>query len=290
MTSSDEASYSPSDAWMASLNWLKENSPEPFGDPAAYYDQYDIPPPGESFDYPASAYGVTAWWDYGYWILQIAHRMPSANPSQEPDPIEKVADLFLAQHDAAAAAMMADLDSAYIIAEFDTATMQLVQRGDSIIYFGKFHAILTWAQKAQSDYYDVFYVPYTSGETTQYAPRLLFYPDYYKSLYVRLYNFGGEAVTDINPVVISWVEEEQEGALYKRVTAAQDFTTYQEALDYLAGLGEGNHAIVGVSLFISPVPLDAAPGFDLVHSSEQGTSVPGVGFIPEVKIFEYSAP
>jgi len=290
ITSSAEASYSPSDAWMASLNWLRENSPEPFGDPAAYYTQYEIPPPGESFDYPASAYGITAWWDYGYWILQIAHRMPSANPSQEPGPIEKVAALFVSQDDAAAAAIMAELDSSYLIAEFDTATMQLVQRGTSVIYYGKFHAILTWAEKEQTAYYDVFYVPYTSGDTTQYTPRMLFYPDYYRSLYVRLYNFNGGAVTDISPVVISWDEEEQEGQTVKIVTAAEQFDSYQEALDYLNGLGEGHHTIVGVNPFISPVPLEAVPGFELVHSSEQGTSVSGAGFIPEVKIFEYTAP
>jgi hypothetical protein len=168
--------------------------------------------------------------------------------------------------------------------------MQLAQRGDSVIYFGKFHAILTWAEKQQTDYFEVFYVPFTSGDTTQYAPRMLFYPDYYRSLYVRLYSFDGAAVTDINPLVITWVEEEQNGQLFKRITAAEDFTDYQEALDYLAGLGEGNHTIIGVSPFVSPVPLDAAPGFELVHSSEQGTSVSGVGFVPEIKIFAYTAP
>jgi dolichyl-phosphooligosaccharide-protein glycotransferase len=290
MTSAAEASYSPSDAWMASLDWLRQNSPEPFGDPAAYYHQYDIPPPAESFDYPASAYGVTAWWDYGYWILQIAHRIPSANPSQEPEPIRKVAALFLAQDDAAAAAIMAELDSSYVIGEYDSATIQLAQSGDSFIYFGKFHAILTWAEKEQSDYYDVFYVPDNFDDPAQYTPHVVYFPDYYHSLYVRLYNFNGAAVSDITPVVITWVEDEQGGQLFKRLTAAEDFTSYQEALDYLNGLGEGLHAIVGTSPFVSPISLDAAPGFALVHSSAQGTSLSTVGFVPEVKIFSYTSP
>jgi hypothetical protein len=183
---------------------------------------------------------------------------------------------------------MAELDSSYVIAEFDTATMQLLNTGNSMIYYGKFHAILTWAEKEQSDYYDVFYVPDDFANPTQYSPRMLYLTDYYRSLYVRLYNFDGEAVTDVNPAVITWVEEEQEGQTIKRITAAQGFTNYQRAIEYRDSLGEGNHAIVGVNPFISPVPLETAQGFQRVYSSEQGTSMPSVGFMPEVKIFEYT--
>src|SRR4030042_4840872 len=38
----------PSDAWCASLSWMRDNTPDPFGNPDFYYDIYEPPPPGES--------------------------------------------------------------------------------------------------------------------------------------------------------------------------------------------------------------------------------------------------
>ena len=74
--------YAPSDAWCESLSWMRDNTPDPFGNPDFYYDLYEPPPPGESYDYPQTAYGVTAWWDYGYWITRIGHRIPTSNPGR----------------------------------------------------------------------------------------------------------------------------------------------------------------------------------------------------------------
>jgi oligosaccharyl transferase (archaeosortase A-associated) len=284
ITTREEASYSPSDAWMSALSWLRENSPEPLGDPAAYYRQYDAPPPGETFAYPPTVYSVTAWWDFGYWILQIAHRIPSANPSQEPKPIVKVANLFLSQDAAAAAVIMDELRSSYIIGEFDSATMRLIRRTDSVVYYGKFHAILTWAEKEQNNYYDVFYLA-ANEEKTQWVPAMFYYPEYYRCLYVRLYNFNGDAVTDEQPWVITYDTDEQGN---KFILEYSSFASYQEALDYVDSQESGNHAIIGSSPFISPVPLEAVPDFNLVYSSSQGTSLSGVGLVPEVKIFEYT--
>ena len=74
------AQFAPSDAWCESLTWLKNNTPDPFSNPDFYYDRYELPPPGEKYNYPQTAYGVTAWWDYGYWITRIGHRIPTSNP------------------------------------------------------------------------------------------------------------------------------------------------------------------------------------------------------------------
>ena len=80
----------PTDGWMQALTWMQANTPEPLGDPNAYYKLYNT-----DYKYPASAYGVTTWWDYGYWVSVIAKRLPSVNPSQDPEPIIKTANLFL---------------------------------------------------------------------------------------------------------------------------------------------------------------------------------------------------
>jgi len=67
------------EGWYSSLLWLKDNSPEPFNDPDFYYELY---PPRDEFEYPETAYGVMSWWDYGYFMMQISHRIPNSNPGQ----------------------------------------------------------------------------------------------------------------------------------------------------------------------------------------------------------------
>jgi len=36
-TTASRAQFAPSDGWVSSLSWMKENTPEPFGDPDLYY-------------------------------------------------------------------------------------------------------------------------------------------------------------------------------------------------------------------------------------------------------------
>ena len=69
-----------------SMTWLRDHTPPPFTvrPPAAgeeyYYARYPrdgVPPPD---------YTVMNWWDHGYWIVQLARRVPVANPTQERAP------------------------------------------------------------------------------------------------------------------------------------------------------------------------------------------------------------
>jgi len=265
------ARFAPSDAWMASLTWMKANTPEPYGNPDAYYNIYESLPRGE-YKYPESAYGVTAWWDYGYWITRIAHRLPSATPAQEPGPITKIANLFLAKEESSAQEILEELDSSYLVADYEVATT-------------KFWAVVTWAGKEQSDYVGVYYYPHEGNL----VPVQLYYPEYYRTLFVRLYNFDGQAVTDGTAVVVSYDERTDRGGThYKQITNVEEFSSYQEALDHIASQESGNYDIVGVTPFISPVPLAAVQDYKLVYSSELGVSQQDVGLIPEVKIFEYN--
>ncbi|HEY3362857.1 MAG TPA: oligosaccharyl transferase, archaeosortase A system-associated [Methanosarcina sp.] len=72
-------SNDPPGPWMEACIWLRSNTP----DPGMNYNAiYDAPETGELFNYPATAYGVMSWWDYGHYIEAIGHRMPNANPFQ----------------------------------------------------------------------------------------------------------------------------------------------------------------------------------------------------------------
>jgi oligosaccharyl transferase (archaeosortase A-associated) len=272
--------YAPSDGWQESLLWMKDNTPEPFGDPEAYYGLYENPPPGESFEYPESAYGVTSWWDYGYWITRTAQRIPNANPSQATGPIENVAAYLLSTdipNDQEIQDILLDFNTKYVAIDFEMT-------------LAKFPAIANWADEPYEKYFEIYLIPY-SGQLTA---KIIYYPEYYQTTCVRLYHFNGEAFTDEKPVVIEY----EEAGGYKRITRISTFSSYEEALDYLQTEGTENRRIVGLYPFISPIPLEKMEDYRLVHTSEQRVEhldwklVPEVSpvsfLLPDVKIFEYT--
>lgn len=266
-----QARFAPSDAWMASLTWMRDNTPEPLGDLDAYYKLYEPPLPGENFTYLRSAYGVTSWWDYGYWISRIAHRIPSANPSQAPKPIKKVASLFLSQDKSEAREIIDELKSSYIILDSATCT-------------SKFWAVTTWAGEDEDKHIGTYYLPYEG----QLVELRLFHTEYYNSLCVRLFNFDGEAVTGESPAVVSYQEQvDRQGHSFKQITDIQEFDSYQEAVEYMESDNSVEHKIIGLHPFISPISMEAVEDYKLIYSSEYGITDQNLGLIPEVKIFEY---
>ncbi len=287
------APFAPSDAWISSLYWLKENTPEPFGNPDFYYHleshkyrslsllKRTVPNPSgdpdfyyqleKSYPYPESAYGVLAWWDYGYWITRIAHRIPNANPGQDARALTSVASFFTSQDERSANEIAQELGSAYIIIDYETAT-------------NKFWAIVMWAEKERSEFFDTYYAP----QETQLLPVQLYYPEYYHSLSTRLYNFDGKAVTPESSMVISYQEgTDEKGTPYKIITSAEQFENYEEAEAYLLSQETANYKIVSNNPFISPVPLEALEHYQLIHSSNSTITLPSGATIPKVKIFEY---
>lgn len=256
--------FAPSDAWIGSLSWLRENTAEPFDSADFYYERYGTP-----FEYPDTAYGVTAWWDYGYWITRVAHRIPSNNPGAGAIGGNlAVAQLLVAQDEATAGEIMAKLGSRYLMTDYQIVT-------------GKFHAPVTLSGLNVEDFYATFY--YREQEDTLTLKSVaMYFPEYYRSLAVRLHNFGGEAVTPEEVLVISWEwRRSAENMPYRDITKAQSFPTYEEASEFIAGQESGNHQIVSPNPFASPAPLEKLEHFALRHS--QGD----MGGIPEVRIFEY---
>ena len=254
--------FMPSNAWMDSLSWLRNNTPEPLGTPDAYYDVIKKPAGSTNYmyPYPETAYGVTAWWDYGYWITRIAHRMPSTNPSQETTPIKNVANLFLSDNKSMTNDLMQSLKSSYVII-------------DDEIVSAKYHALITWSGRNQGEYYDIYYVP----QDSRLQPIIVFYPAYYRSLCVRMFVFNGESVSIEKPIVITYSDNlDKNGNAIKVVTEIKDFGSYQSALDYMASRNITNQRIVGANNTSSPIALEAVTDFKLVYNSAN-----------EVKIYEY---
>jgi len=276
--------FAPDDAWLSSLSWLKENTPEPFGDPSFYYQRYQPPLPEERYPYPESAYAVMSWVDYGYWITRIAHRPVNLTPgpggfyvatfflSQDEDSTQEVEWVSRWEKEIIPEKEIIEkLGSAYIIIDQQTVT-------------SKFWALASWAEKEAGEFFDIYYVP----QGSQLMPIRLFYPAYYRSMVVRLYNFDCQAVTPEQSIVISYEEKRApDGKLIKILTDVQEFPSYEEAKAYIASQKSGKHRIVSDSPFISPVPLEALKHYQLIYSSEESVPQPGAGDIPIVKIFQY---
>lgn len=267
-----QAIFAPSDAWCQSLDWLRDNTPEPFGDANYYYRLYPQLPDGQMYQYPQSAYSIMSWWDYGYWITRISHRVPATNPSQDPGPIIDVANFMLSQDEAGGQKLAQKLNSSYIIIDYSMVTSKL-------------WAMARWSGGKQEEYFDMFYVV----QNNQLTPLVLFYPPYYRSLGVRLYNFEGKAVTPENTVVINFEDKvARDGTPYKEITGAQTFATFDDAQDYVAKQNLPKYRIVSNDPFVSSVPLAALEQFKLVHgdgSIKVGSAKDGTA---EVKIFEYT--
>lgn len=278
------ARFAPTDAWVSSLRWMRENTQEPFGDPEFYYQRYEAPPPETSYPYPDSAYGVIAWTDYGYWITRIARRPANLTPgpggfyvatfllsqdeesTREVEWVTKWENTMIPEKD-----IIEKLGSNYIIIDDLTAS-------------SKFWALAQWAKQDLTTFQDVYLVPQPDGN---FNPARLFHPEYYQSMLIRLYHFDGQAVTPQRTLVIAFEERPTDkGQLVKLITDVQVFATYQEATAYMSAQESGNYRIVSDNPFVSPVPLSKIENFRLVHSSDD--QVPNVGTeLPSVKIFEY---
>jgi oligosaccharyl transferase (archaeosortase A-associated) len=257
------SNYIMNKGWYSSCLWLKDNSPEPFDDPDFYYELY---PPRDEFEYPETAYGVMSWWDYGYFIMQIAHRIPNANPGQAG--AVQAGQFFTAQNESSANERADESGLKYVMIDYAMA-------------ISKFYAMVEWAGGNVSNFYEIYYQQTEDGG--QWG--LLYYPAYYRSTVARLYNFDGKAVTPAESIVVSYKENVgSEGGKYKEITGGWSFPTYEEAEAYVGNQTSGNYRIVSNDPFSSPVPLEELNSYERVYPSEATITK------KTVKIFEYLGP
>jgi asparagine N-glycosylation enzyme membrane subunit Stt3 len=286
--------YGPNTDWYEALTWMKNNTPDPFGNDSFYYSLYKAPADGQPYAYPASAYGVMSWWDYGHWITRIAHRLPNANPFQggiggtasNGSIIPGASTFMTAQDEATASSIMDTLDSRYVAIDYETA-------------WAKYHTMIVWSGKNESDFYEAWYQDSITGEISTHQTSstgnvyMLFYPAYYQSMCARLYNFGaGAAVPNNSTWVLSYTEEtDTNGGKFKKLTSAANngnpFSTYEEAAAFIND--HPGYVIVGTNPFVSPIPLESLKEYKLIHSSPSVVIQSDDTSISYVEIFEYTS-
>ncbi|MCX6005098.1 MAG: oligosaccharyl transferase, archaeosortase A system-associated, partial [Chloroflexi bacterium] len=275
--------HAPGDAWMEALEWLKKNTPEPFGDADFYYKLYSAPEPGKSFNYPPTAYSVLVWGDYGYWVTRIGRRIPTSNTGALV--LIKEALYFTSDNPANAGEMLKDSNAKYIIIDNRIASPN-----------DKLYALLSvqtkkneagnWITKyKESDFYELCWYQ----KAGKYEPLLVFYPEFYRSMVIRLYNFDSKQVVPRQTSVMTYENRRTAQGDFKEITGIKNFNSYEDAEAFIASQKSGSHSIIGTDPMASPVPLKTLTDYKLVYSSSQKASN-FTAALPEIKIFEYSLP
>ncbi len=262
------ALYAPSDAWCESMDWLRTNTPEPFADAGYYYARYE--PSSASGARPTAAYSVLCWWDYGYWVSRIGQRVPFSNPGTS----NRYDDgrYFMSRSAEEAEELRSKWDMRYVI-----VNGYIVDRDSG------FKVLAAGDGQPASKYSEIYY----RTKQDKLAPTLLYYPEYYRTMVVRLYCFDAKAYTPVETAVISWeAKTGADGLAYREITGLKTYGSYAEAEAFIAAQKTGNWRIVGKDPLASPVPLEELEGYRPVFASAQKARV-GNNELAEVKIFEY---
>ena len=160
----------------------------------------------------------------------------------------------------------------YITIDADTATT-------------KFYAIAGYAREKENRFFEMYFKDEGNGMM---RGDYYFYPEYYRSLAVRLYNFNGKEVIPERITVISYEDRVFDGIPYKVIIGSKDFADYQTASSFIKQQPSGKYRIVGTDPFKSCVNLEALDMYRKVYESETMELHYTDDALPRVKIFEYS--
>jgi oligosaccharyl transferase (archaeosortase A-associated) len=258
--------------WRESLEWMGNNTP-PTG-----VDYYTIYNP-KTFQYPAEAYGVMSWWDYGHMITYIAKRIPNANPFQSGvvGPTGS-ANYFMSISEDEGNQVLDRAGTRFIITDIEMDTT-------------KFWAMATWYNTSEgaSPYQMTLLTP--GQNMNSYESVLLNTPLYYLTMISRLHNFDGSLKTPSSAYYIEYADPSISQVSLPVITGAEAVNAsdaVSRAAEYNLNAPAGYHAAAlspAITLPIETVP--ALRHYRLVHESPTNVFNSNTTDIKYVKTFEY---
>jgi oligosaccharyl transferase (archaeosortase A-associated) len=259
--------------WVETLNWMNTHTPDPGVNYTQIYDK-------ATFKYPAQAYGVMSWWDYGHLLTYIAKRIPNANPFQEGvQGVNGSAAFFIASNEQSANTVLDNERTRYVVTDYEMDT-------------GKFWAMATWHNQTLGDSpYHVWVLSPKQGIGGGYDPVQLITPSYYTTMISRLHNFDGSLVDPKTSYYVVYVDSTITQVYYPVINDVQQVPSAEltaKINEYNANPLPGYHAIaLSPSIIISPQKIPALQHYRLVHESPSGVFPAGVPDLKYVKTFEY---
>ncbi len=255
--------------WKESLEWMKNGTPATGMDMKKVYDK-------QGFTYPAQAYGVMSWWDYGHMITYIAERIPNANPFQQgvagPD---GSAAYFISTNATESDRILDVKETRYVVTDIEMAVT-------------KFWAMATWynSTAGQAPYQPTMYTR-SQQNTNVLEPVTVYLPAYYQTTIAKLQIFDGSETAPGTAYYIEYQDTSKSKTAYPLITGVKSVNAtdaVQQAAAYNARAAAGTHATAaGVSPDQPTETVPALSHYRLVHESPTGTSAT----IKYVKVFEY---
>ena len=231
--------------YRTSLEWLRRNTPEPFGSGDYYYARYR---PGDT---PRPAYTVMAWWDYGYEIIRLGRRVPVANPTQAGADI--AGRFFTSLDEAEAVKVLDQTNTRYVIAH---AEVPILPRGGLVQ--GKFETLAAWAGKDITQFWETFLSKDANGRpwpARAVSSRVL--PDD-GGTPLRVQRAGRDRRTTRRTSITYAERRNADGTIGKEILESRRFKTYDGATAWIDRVGHTGRTIVGLDPKQTPVPLAAA--------------------------------
>ena len=258
--------------WRESLEWMGNNTPDTGVDYLTIYHR-------ETFRYPAEAYGVMSWWDYGHMITYIAKRIPNANPFQSGvvGPTG-AADYFMSITEDEGNQVLDRAKTRYVITDIEMDTT-------------KFWAMATWynTSAGASPYQMTLLTP--AQDPNNYESVLLNTPLYYLTMISRLHNFDGSLKTPTTAYYIEYADPSISQVSLPVITGAEALNASDavtRAAEYNLNAPAGYHAAA-----LSPAitfPIETVPALNhyrLVHESPSNVFNSNTTDVKYVKVFEY---
>ena len=203
-------------------------------------------------------YGVLALWDYGYWITRVARRVPVTNPRQSG--VSEAAAFLLSSNEPDANRVIERLGARYIAVDWQLqATSPWAPAAKELLRRGSRSRLAATPRRYCGLFWDEAATTGKRGEAVVYC-----YPEYYRTMAMRLYLYGGRAATAGPVTVLSYRREVRNGMAVNVVTGDWSFTTYEEASRFVTTSGRSDMKIVSKDPHVTCVPLEALANYTSV--------------------------
>jgi dolichyl-diphosphooligosaccharide--protein glycosyltransferase len=262
--------------WRDTMVWLRDHTPPPFLTAARagdeyYYARYPrdaVPPPD---------YSVMTWWDQGYWITEVARRVPVANPTQER--AHNAASFYAATDEQTAVASLGRERSRYVLIDWELPYRMMADGS----VMGRFQSVLDWAGEDHAKYYQVFY----QWNSNAWRALWTFNEAYYRSMTYRLMVLGGRAGLPSHSTSVIVVSDKVDpgGLQFGEVLSQRTFATYEAAVEAAkAPIATGRALVVGLDAWRPAFPVEALSSLHEVHTTRTPEQKPSEA--PWVRVFE----
>jgi oligosaccharyl transferase (archaeosortase A-associated) len=258
--------------WRNTMEWLRENTPAPFGEARGedyYYARY--PETGEI----TPEYTVMSWWDQGYWLVQQGRRVPVANPTQERAP--NAAKFYTATDESRAREILRTERTRYVVSDFELPFRRIAD--GSIM--GRFQTIVDWTGADHAHFYEIAY----KREGNQWVPVWLFYEPYYRSMAFQLSVLGAAGATPVNQTTVVTLARrvDNNGLRFREIVTQRTYESYDAALRAKEDAGT-DAVLVGLDPWQAAFPLEPLTSLVPVFTARTPEQQPAEA--PWVRVFE----